>query len=136
MAKVIPLQQALKVWVAVIGSGVLLYLGRELSDFLVRDRSAPPSLRWAGVAVAVVSVIPWMLMIAWGVSVADEYYRRVAIEGTALAFVVDLTVHVAFGTLVDAGLLASTSVLLEVPAAIITWMASIGIVLLYYRFRP
>ena len=134
MAKVLSLRQALKVWTAMILSAVLLYMGGELSDFLVAEPASTAS-RWLGAIVAAGSIVPWVFLIAWGVGAADEYHRQIALVGTALAFVLDLLVHVFFNVLQDARLVGWTSHLVELPTAIIVWMVGVAIAAVYYRLR-
>lgn len=135
MAKVVPLKQALIFWIATIGSAFLLYYGAQLTDFLISDTHASTWVRWAGVFVGVFTILPWLVIIAVSLSVLDEYYRRVVLIGTALAFVLDLMLHVGFNVAVDAQLLRPGSYLPETGAAIILWMIGVSVGAIYYRFR-
>jgi hypothetical protein len=131
MAKVVSLQQALKFFLWVILVLVVVTGGSSLSDHLVANQSA--RLRWLGVAVAVVSLLPWLGFIIASLSRADEYHRRIVLVGTAVAFVVDLLVHMAFNLIVNAHLVSPTSYLPALPVATGIWLASVGLTLLYYR---
>jgi hypothetical protein len=131
MSKVMPLQQALKFFLVMVGALVALWAGSALSDRLVTNPSA--GVRWLGVAAAVVSLLPWLWVIFQSISHADEYIRRVVLVGTAAAFVVDLLFHVAFNVIVDARLVSATSYLPALPVAIVIWMLSVAVTFLYYR---
>jgi len=135
MAKVIPLRQALIGMLAMLASLAVLFFGNRWSDTLLHS-SGPPGARWLGVALAVVSIVPWIYCLAWGVAAGDEYVQHIALVGTALAFVLDLLAHVAFNTMVDARLLAPSSYLPELAAAIACWVVGCAIAMLYYRQRP
>ena len=89
----------------------------------------------AGVAVAVVRLVPWLGFIITSLALADEYHRRIVLVGTAVAFVVGLLLHVAFNVIVDAHLVSPTFSLAELPVAMGVWVLSVGLTLLYYRMR-
>jgi len=131
MSKVMPLNQALKFFLVMVLALVVLYAGGALSDRLVANQSA--GLRWLGVAAAVVSLGPWLWIIFQSLSHADEYHRRIALVGTAAAFVIDLLFHVAFNVIVDAHLVSPTSSLPALPVAMGIWMLSVAGTFLYYR---
>lgn len=131
MAKVMSLQQALKFYLFLIVVLVVLLGGGSLSDHLVASPSA--GLRWLGVAAAIVSLLPWLGFIIAMLSHTDEYYRRVVLVGTSVAFVVDLIVHVAFNVMVDGHLVDPAFYLPTLPVAMGVWVASVGLTLLYYR---
>jgi hypothetical protein len=131
MAKVIPLQQALKLFFALIVAIVVLDGGGTLSDHLVASPSA--GLRWLGVATAIVSLLPWLGVIVWPLTHLDEYHRRIVLVGTAASFVVDLLVHTGFNVIVDAHLVGPTSYLPTLPVAMGIWILSVGATALYYR---
>jgi hypothetical protein len=135
MAKAIPLRQALLFWLTTVGSAVLLYYGGQLSDFLIGDVHASRWIRWSGVLVGVLSIVPWMTVIALTLAVVDEYYRRIIFAGTALAFLLDILVHIGFNVAMDAQLLSPGSYIPELGVAILVWMAGIAVTSLYYRFR-
>jgi len=133
MAKALPLQQALKYFLLLILAMVVLYGGGAVSGHFVASPSA--GLRWLGVAVAVVSLVPWLGFIVTSLALADEYHRRIVLVGTAVAFVVGLLLHVAFNVIVDAHLVSPTFSLAELPVAMGVWVLSVGLTLLYYRMR-
>ena len=131
--KVIPLNQALKLLVLAIASAGLLYASGYLVDYLTASTSL--GLRWLGVFVAVGSVVPWLLFIAWMVSTMDEYHRHVALVGTAVAFVGELLVHIGFNVMQDARLVSWSTHLQEIPVAMIVWLMGMGASAFYYRLR-
>lgn len=133
MARALPLQQALKYFLLLILAMVVLYAGSAATDHLVASPST--GLRWLGVAVAIVSLVPWLGFVIASLSLTDEYHRRIVLVGTAVAFVVDLLVHVAFGVIVDAHLVGPGFYLAELPVAMGVWVASAGLTLFYYRMR-
>lgn len=133
MAKVIPLQQALKLWFATIGSVVFVFFGGRLSDFLVSDPTASALVRWVGVLVAVVAVVPWVVVIAWTVSVTDEYYRQMTLVGTSVAFVLDLMAHIAYWAMIDAGLVRGGMGMHEFGVAACAWIFGMTLSATYYR---
>src|SRR5262245_52072678 len=135
MAKAVPLKDALVFWTATVGSAVFLYYGGQLSEFLISDVHASALIRWAGVFVGVLGIVPWLVIIGLMLTVLDEYYRRVALLGTAVAFVLDLLLHVGFNIAMDAQLLGRGFYLAELPAAMATWVIGVTIGFLYYRFR-
>jgi hypothetical protein len=133
MAKVIPLQHALKIWFATIGSVVFLFFGGRLSDFLISDPTSSALVRWLGVFVAAVTVVPWVLIVAWTISVTDEYYRQMALVGTSVAFVLDLMTHIAYWTMVDAGLVRAGMGMHELGVAACAWIIGVSLAATYYR---
>src|SRR5690348_6442750 len=94
MAKVIPLQRAVKVLCLALFALVAILAGGALGDRLISNASAPESARWIGVTVAILALVPWLFLIIWGVGLGDEFVRQIALIGTAVAFVGDLLVHV------------------------------------------
>ena len=135
MAKAVPLRQALLFWAALIGSGALLYYGGELSNFLISDSHASAWMRWSGVMVGALSILPWVLVIGISLSVMDEFFRRIVLAGTAAAFVLDLVLHIGFNIAMDAQLLSPSSYIPELGAAILTWMLGVGAAFAYYRYQ-
>ena len=133
--KVVSLNQALKLWGLAIASAGLLYAGGYLVGYLTAATTTSLGLRWLGVLVAVVSTVPWLLFIAWMVSMMDEYHRHVALVGTAVAFVGELLVHIGFNVMQDARLVSWSSHLQEIPVAMIVWLIGIGASAFYYRHR-
>jgi hypothetical protein len=131
MAKVMSLQQALKFFLFLILAMVVLYGCAYLSDRLVASPSV--ALRWLGVVAAIVSLLPWLGFIVTSLSHTDEYYRRIVLVGTAVAFILDLLVHTAFNVIVDAHLVSPASYLPSLPVAVGVWILSVGLTWLYYR---
>jgi hypothetical protein len=135
MAKVIPLRQAAVGLITLIASAVLLYFGQQWPNALLHSSTPSSGSRWLAVAIAVISIVPWIYCIAWAIAAADEFVQHVALVGTALAFVVDLLVHIAFNVMMDARLLAPDSYLPEIGVAICCWIVTCAISILYYRPR-
>jgi len=135
MAKVIPLRQALLFWVATIGAVTFLYYGGHLSDFLISDVHSSALVRWAGVFVGVLTIIPWLLIVILTLSTVDEYYHRVVLVGTAVAFVLDLLLHVGLDVAKDAQLLDRSLYPPELVSGAITWIIGVSIAVTYYRYR-
>lgn len=134
MAKVIPLNRALLYGFFFLLSLVALGGGPWLSDHLLRSPST--TMRWIGVAVAVGSPLPWIVLVLLGISTWDEFQRHVALVGTAVAFVIELLVYTAVYAMQDARLIShSVSVPLLLTTALI-WVISVGIAALYYRTQP
>ena len=65
----------------------------------------------------------------------DEYHRHVVLVGTAIAFVAELLVHVAFSVMRDARLVEPNTHLVELPVTMIIWIVGIAISWTYYRLR-
>lgn len=133
--KVVSLNQALKLWGLAIASAGLLYASGYLVDYLTASTTTSLGLRWLGVLVAVGSVVPWLLFIAWMVSTMDEYQRHVALVGAAVAFVGELLVHIGFNVMQDARLVSWSSHLQELPVAGVVWLIGIGASVFYHRLR-
>ena len=135
MAKVVPLRQALLFWFATIVAVVFLYYGGRLSDFLISDVHASAPVRWSGVLVGVLTVVPWLLIVILSLSAVDEYYHRVVLVGTAVAFVLDLMLHIGLDIARDAQLLDRGLYPPEVVSAAITWIIGVSFAVTYYRYR-
>ena len=135
MTKVLSINQALKIWGFAIVAVAAMYYGGQASDSIAANQSASLAMRWLAVALAVACMLPWLGFIGWSVSMADEYYRHVALAGTAAAFVVDILVHVAFNVMQAARMVSWSDHLLELPAAMIVWVACVAISAAYYRLR-
>jgi len=133
--KVIPLNQALKLWGLAIASAGLLYASGYIVDYLTASTTTSLGLRWLGVLVAVGSIVPWLLFIAWTLSVLDEYHRHVALVGTAMAFVGELLAHIGFNVMQDARLVSWSTHLQEIPLAMVVWLIGIGASVFYHRLR-
>ena len=133
--KVIPLNQALKLWGLAIASAGLLYASGYLVDYLTASTTTSLGLRWLGVLVAVGSVVPWLLFVAWTLSMMDEYHRHVTLVGTAVAFLGELLVHIGFNVMQDARLVSWSTHLQEIPLAMVVWLIGIGASVFYHRLR-
>src|ERR1044071_7650240 len=120
--KVLSLNQALKLWGLAIVSAGLLYASGYLVDYLTASTTTSLALRWLGVVVAVVSVVPWLVFIAWTLSAVDDYHRHVVLVGTALAFVGELLVRIGFNVMQAARLLSWSTPLTEIPIPMIVWL--------------
>jgi len=133
--KVLTLNQGLRVSAYFVVALLLLYFGGEFSQrtFSRPDSSLP--LRWTAVAVGTLSVIPWMLTVLWSVMVGDEYVRRIALVGTAGAFVAGILVQVAFNLLQDAKIVSWSTHLAPLPVSMGVWILGCGLSALYYRYR-
>src|SRR5581483_8693531 len=134
MAKVIPLSHLLKILGFCIIAVVCLLLGSEFTESVFQRADASIALRWGAVVVGTVSIVPWLWTVFWGVTTGDEFVQRVALVGTALAFVVAIVVNVAFGLLQDARIVGWDRHLQPVPTAIILWTFGVSVAALYYRF--
>lgn len=134
--KVVSLDKALKLWGLGLVAVVVMYFGGRFSDSIGTNETASVAVKWAAVGVAVACMIPWLWFIGWSISLTDEYFRRVAVVGTAAAFVVNALVHVAYGTMQSARLVSWTSHLLELPVGMLVWIACVGAATIYYRLRP
>jgi len=132
---VVSLSQALKVWGLTILAVVLMLYGGRLSDSLIASPTATAGLRWLGVVVAAACLLPWIAFVAWSLSMIDEYHRHVVLVGTAIAFVAELLVHVAFSVMRDARLVEPNTHLVELPVTMIIWIVGIAISWTYYRLR-
>ena len=136
MAKVIPPRMALIGLIVFIASLAWLVVAGRWSEALLHSSPRSTGTSWLAVALAVLSVIPWIYCVAWGVAAGDEYVRHIALVGTALAFVVALLVRIALNAMVDAQLIPHDLQVPELVSAIASWVLSCGIAILYYRNRP
>jgi hypothetical protein len=134
MPKVLTLKQGLKVWGWMILAAALLLKGGSLSDSLVASNSV--GTRWLGVGVAALSQVPWIVLVAWGFSVADEYERHIGLVATAIAFVGYVLLYLTFAVIQNAHLVDEHFYLPYLPVAGIMWLIGLGIAKLYYRVRP
>lgn len=135
MARVMTLQQALKIWTLTILTGVLMYTAGQLSESIVADPGSSVTLRWVAVAAAVLSSAIWMVLIAWGAALSDEFHRHVALVGTAIAFAGELLLRVGFIVMQDARLVSSRAYIPTLPSAMGLWIAGVLIAAAYYRAR-
>ena len=135
MAKVIPLRQALVGLIVTIGSMVWLVVASRWSEGLLRSPAHSAGTGGLAVALAVLSVVPWIYCVAWSIAAADEYVRHIAIVGTALAFVVGLLAHIALNVMIDAGFVAGDLHVPELVVALGAWLVGCAIAILYYRQR-
>jgi hypothetical protein len=133
--KVVSLDKALKLWGLGLVAVVVMYFGGQFSESIAGGHGSSALLKWTAVAIAVACMIPWLLFIAWTVSLVDEYHRHVALIGTAAAFVVDALVHVAFNVMQTAQIVSWSSHLLELPVGMLVWVTCVGIAAIYYRMR-
>jgi hypothetical protein len=136
MAKVVPLNRLLKVLFYFLLAMACFVLGVEVSDRILARPDASLMLRWFAVVLGTVSIVPWMLTVLWSVGAGDEYVRRIALVGTAVAFAGDLLLHVAFNLLQDAKIIGWDTHLQPVAAAMVLWVLGICLTSLYYRYRP
>jgi hypothetical protein len=136
MARMLSLTQALKVWGATIVSAALFIFGSQLSDRLIANPAASPTIRWLAVAVAAGSIMPWALLTVWLFGTTDEFVRHIVLVGTAIAFVGDVVIHIAFSVMVDAHLTGPNTYLPELGVAMLLWLFGVGLATLYYRLRP
>lgn len=134
--KVVSLDKALKLWGLGLVAVVVMYFGGKFGDSIGATETASLVLKWTAVVVAAACMIPWLWFIAWSISLTDEYFRRVALVGTAVAFIVNALVHVGYNTMQSARLVSWGSHLLEVPVAMLVWVACVGGATIYYRLRP
>jgi hypothetical protein len=134
MPKVLTLKQALKVWIWMILAAILLFKGGNLSDTLVGSNRV--AIRWLGVGVAALSQVPWIVLVAWGFSVADEYERHIGLVATAIAFVGYVLLYVTFAVIQNAHLVGEHFYLPYLPVAGLMWLIGLGLAKLYYRLRP
>src|SRR5436190_2178264 len=135
MAKLLTLQQAVKAWVWILLG--LAYSAAALHESNVLLHGTPSvAARWTAVFLGTTGFIPILGMILWGVSVADEYQRRIALVGSAIGFVGNFFLYTAFSLMVDAHLVASDLFIPYFPAAIGLWIVGMTFASLYYRTRP
>jgi hypothetical protein len=133
--KVVSLDKALKLWGLGLVAVVVMYFGGKFSDSIGANETTSLAVRWTAVAISVGCMIPWLWFIAWSISLTDEYFRHVAVVGTAVAFVVDVLVHVAYTTMQSARLVSWTSHLLELPVGMLVWVACVAAAAIYFRLR-
>jgi hypothetical protein len=136
MAKVIPLERAVKLFFITLVALLAMLGGSELSDRLISNHAASVSARWFGVTVAVLAVVPWVIMMVWAVGVGDEFIRQVALAGTAVAFVGNFLVKVGIAAARDAALVSATFDLPPLQLALGLWVGGVALAAIYYRFRP
>lgn len=134
MAKVIPLDRALRYFVLFLLALVALGGGGWLSDALIRNPST--AMRWLGVVVAVASPLPWLALVVLGIGTWDEFQRHVALVGTAVAFVVECLFYTALYVMQNAKLIDPEFYVPYFVATGVIWFACTGVAALYYRTRP
>ncbi len=134
MAKVVPLDRALKYGLLFLLSLVALGGGPWLSSRLLASPSAP--MRWGGVVLAVASPVPWLALVVIGMGTWDEFQRHVTLVGTAVAFVAELLFYVAFSAMREARLIGPAVHVPNLLATLLIWVTSLGVAALYYRTRP
>jgi hypothetical protein len=133
VARAIPLKHAVRFWAATLGSVAFLYYGGELGNFLIASDGI--AARWAGVIVAALAPLPWIIIAGMTLMMVDEYYRRLALVGTATAFVLDIAFHIAFHAALDAHLVARGFDIPDLVMAGAAWMIGMGAASVYYRYR-
>jgi hypothetical protein len=136
MAKVLTLQQAVKTWVLFLLGAAYSAIALHESEVLLRGTPSV-SVRWIGVVLGTTGFIPLLGIVLWGVSVADEYQRRIALVGSAIAFVGNFFLYAAFSLMVDAHLVAGNRFIPFLPATIgLLWIVGMLLASVYYRMRP
>ena len=136
MPKVLTYKQALKLWLWSILAAVAILAGGHISDALLEGTNPSLLARWMSVAAATLSAIPWILLVGWGISAADEYQRQIALVGTAIAFVANILLYTALGVMRDARIVGETTFIPYLPAAVVLWIVGVGLAAAYYRLRP
>ncbi|MEP6765658.1 MAG: hypothetical protein ABJB66_15185 [Gemmatimonadaceae bacterium] len=135
MAKAIPVKQAARFWLFTVIAAVVLYYGYTISDYLIFNPTSSTAMKWLGVAMAPIAILPWLFVLVVSLSVVDEYYRRVVMVGTSVAFVLDIMFHMAFGAAVQAHVVSQSYYILELGAGIVSWLIGVSLCLAYYRLR-
>ena len=134
MAKTLKLEQAAKVFLWIVVSSALLFVGPHYADRLISNPSATIAMRWLGVATMVVSMLPWFAYVGWGLSIADEYNRRTLVVGTAFAFALAILFSIATQSIADARLTREV-ITINLPIGFLLWSAGIGLAALFFRIR-
>jgi len=135
MAKVLTLSQALKVWVWAIVAVAAAIASALGSDALIHSEHPSPATRWLAVVLATISSIPPLGAVLWGYSVVDEFWRRIVLVGTAIAFISSTLLYTAFAVMRDVSLIGRDEFIPYLPAAAIIWLISVGLTAVYYRMR-
>ena len=110
--------------------------GGSISDALLMTEHPSVWTRCLAVGVAALSQVPWIVLVAWGFSVADEYERHIGLVATAIAFVGYVLLYVTFAVIQNAHLVDEHFYLPYVPVAGLMWLTGLGLAKLYYRLRP
>ena len=134
MAKTLTLEQAGKVFIWLALSSALLFVGPHYSDRLIFNPAASNATRWLGIALTIVSMLPWFAYVAWGLSIADEYNRCQLVVGTAVAFALAILFSIAAQLMADARLTAEV-ITINLPIGFLLWLAGIGSSALFFRVR-
>src|SRR4051794_33986905 len=134
MAKSLTLEQAGKVFIWFIGSTALLFLGPRWAEQMIFDPQASPSIRYLGVALSVLSLVPWLAYAGWGLSIADEYNRKTLVTGTAVSFALAIVFSIAGQLVADAHLIAAP-LTINLPIGFLLWAAGVGLTALVFRVR-
>ena len=135
MTKVLSLQQAVKVSVGWVLAIVAILMTGWASDAILHDAPSR-GMRWAAVALGAFRFVPMTVLVLWGVSVLDEFQRRLAFVGAVIAFVASQFVFTVLAMMVDARLMSPELMPPYFVVAVVLWFAGIGVAALYYRLRP
>jgi hypothetical protein len=126
MAKALTLEQTARavLWFAL--ATALLFFGPRWAGRLVFDAGATATMRYLGIALSVLSLVPWLGYVAWGLSIADEARRRTLVAGTALAFALAILYSAAVQLVADARL-GDVPLAIDLRIAFLLWAAGIGL---------
>jgi hypothetical protein len=135
MPKALTLEQFARLILWFLLAAALLAIGPRIADWMLARPDPTVMQRWLAVAIAVCSLIPWLLFVAWGIAIADEFQRQILLVGTALGFVAALLVSVATAVMADADLIAYPPRILDVRTAFGFWFLGLAISWLHHRAR-
>ena len=135
MARLITFPDLLKLLAWWVGAVAALAAGPFVALWLLSGPAPALWLRWLAVAVSLLSFIPWVTLLLWGVRRADEYQRQIFLVGTAFAFLGDVLLSTAIEFMKKGQLIGPSIDIPQWPIAIVLWLLGVWIASAYYRLR-
>jgi hypothetical protein len=128
------LRSSVRTFYSFLGSVVLLGVGPIVGQNLIDEGTQGE--RIAGVAIAMVAWIPWIVVVIGMIRRGDEFALRIHLVGLAIAFFGLLTVLAALDWLARAEFIPTPELALVWPVGLVLWFAGIMIATHYYQRSP
>lgn len=125
------LRTAVRAFYAFVASMALLAVGPIVGQNLIDDGTRAE--RIAGVVVALVTWVPWIIVVIRMIRAGDEFALRVHLVGLAIAFFGLMTVLAALDWLARAEFIAPPPLAFVWPVGLVLWFAGIMTANHYYQ---
>jgi hypothetical protein len=125
------LRSAVRTFYAFIGSMALLAAGPIIGQRLIEGGAQGE--RIAGVAIAMVAWVPWIVVVVGMIRRGDEFALRVHLVGLAIAFFGLMTVLAALDWLARAEFIRTPELAYVWPVGLVLWFSGIMTANRYYQ---